>query len=172
MLLQDFSLQLKWLLKLQPVVYWRFISTIRSMFLILKCFLTVGRRLLFKRSLVFVWFEYAVLPMDFRYTTGLGAHCACTFRFLPFYSSSSSAINHDPLHPCFSQVFHAQISNQSNFQVKINSISDICNLHLHDEISNFRTQAFRSTDLQCHPVFRLLHVTLRTVGCPIFRPVT
>jgi hypothetical protein len=80
----------------------------------------IGRGFLSQRPMVFIRHQYAVLPVDIRYsssTRALGSSFICLF--LPIHSPISSTFDHDPFHSRFPQVFHAQIANQSNFQVKI-----------------------------------------------------
>jgi len=80
----------------------------------------IGRGFLSQRPMVFVRHQYALLPVDIRHPSSTGADGSCFIcLFLPFHSPIPSPFDHDPFHSRFPKVFHAQITNQSNFQVKI-----------------------------------------------------
>ena len=85
-----------------------------------KIIFVVGRRFLSQRPMVFVRHQYAILPVDIRHSSSTRAHSSCFIcLFLSFHSPISSSFDHDSFHSRFPEVFHAKITNQSNFQVKL-----------------------------------------------------
>lgn len=85
------------------------------------------------------------------------------------YFEGATTFDHDTFSEGVFEVFHAEITYQSDIQVMY--AMDIQQHFITEIYNDFLLQTIKSTNLQCYTFLSIFHVIIQFIRCTIFRRV-